>query len=411
VDFDLDSLVAYCTMNPSTVADVPEDRVEDFIREIVNHSGLLVRTSDSDSATSHARNLVARDDDVQFTFAHQTIYEFLVAERLAQHPESASTFLLSHATEGHWGQVVQFFCSFDHDLVEHVLNSLVEVDRQLAGYALAIASPVTVGTIDRVVGSLTSLSATGAGDVLALAAVANSSNQAVSDSGLHALQALLPKLLDGDDSFGLGMLSEESVVRLMNAIASAPGVGSMEVLLEMADLLPDGSLQPIEPFWHALNSHDVSVGGDDAREVVEFLVKLTSGSESGLRRLEAQPRYRPRTLEEMDRSDLYPFHHGLDVDGNFVTLLGWIQALDLDLSGVNRFFAASRDPVAFAKLERDSSRPHIAFAPRIVGVTLWCGTIVASSVAIVLRLSGRHSTGTICWAEVTVHPLGARSTI
>ena len=32
VDFDLDSLVAYCTMNPSTVADVPEDRVEDLAR-------------------------------------------------------------------------------------------------------------------------------------------------------------------------------------------------------------------------------------------------------------------------------------------------------------------------------------------------------------------------------------------
>jgi energy-coupling factor transporter ATP-binding protein EcfA2 len=341
---------------------VPTEEVRQFIKEIVDRSGLVTRVT---------------DDHGRYIFAHRSIQEYFAAVQLQRRPAEGAAFLCAAATDLRWRQVAVLFAGLDHDYVEPYLTTLAEANLELAGTCLAVAKPVSDKLVLSIVAQLAAEvreRREAAACLAALVAATRAPKESVRQAALVALTGVLRNLpASASDLDGLLGLRADSVLPLMDALAGSSSGDVAGAVIELAGLLPSDDDRQIGPLWRILSA-ETRIPLTAAETIVHrLLVRATTPA--GFAALKEQPPLSPDFATERLRAKVYPFTRVLPRDANLVTLLCWADHLEMQLPAVNRYLAAqAEDPAAFQTLERHR-RGH-AVSGSVVGRALaGCGAV------------------------------------
>jgi hypothetical protein len=343
----------------------PATRVEAFVDEVIDRSGLLSPVSDN-----------------MYEFAHRSIQEHLIAAELRLLGDEGTRQLRERALDRDWRQVVIFFCAAAHQrVVSPLLTSLARKDPVLAGGCLAGANCLDADALpilDRLADTLRS----GAQDQVlpALAALLSATTsprltiQDAAKTRIHdsltaiAAQSDALSALGGDVEAVLGI-----VTKLIDQVARNPI--SRTLVSRLVAIVPDDP-RLVEPLWRCVTdpslprSADVDGGADlttkadlAMRQFVERLLTLAMDPLC-FAELQRQPTAAPTFATPDLRRRVYPFRSGLDPSSNLVTVLCWAEELAVTPPHPNRFLEArSEDRRAWARIEQDRRRR--GFSPRL----------------------------------------------
>jgi hypothetical protein len=360
------------TLRPMLL-NVPPGRVDAFVDEVIERSGLL--------------SPVVEDS---YEFAHRSIQEHLVASELLRTGEEGLRRLRERATDRDWRQVVVFFtAAADQRVVSPLLTELADVDPVLAGGCLAGADCLdsnALPILDRLAGLLRD------GDRdLALPAMAAllSASTSPRPTVQEAARDLIYRTLAGvaDQSEALRPLGgdAEAVLGVISMLVDRAGPAPMgrALVAELSAIVPDDP-RLVAPAWRALNdpalirSIDTGAEADEATgRLVDRLLVLAMDP-ACCDELQRQPARAPAFATADRRRQVYPFRGGVDPASNLVTLLCWADELKVDAARPNRFLAAKRaDRVAWARMEAD--RRRTGFSVRLPGLRLGVATGAATT--------------------------------
>jgi energy-coupling factor transporter ATP-binding protein EcfA2 len=137
-DFDFGEIVDFAAAMIPKMSYVAAEDSKEFVREIIDRSGLLTRTSDED----------------EYIFAHRSIQEYLIAVQLRRDSLAGMQFLLDRANDSEWRQVSIYYAALDHENVEAFLAALSDRNLELAGQCLASSAPVSEELVGNILNRL-----------------------------------------------------------------------------------------------------------------------------------------------------------------------------------------------------------------------------------------------------------------
>lgn len=388
-EFTFMELAGYARFFTQQLARVRPTDCDDFIREIINHSGLLMAGSDEDG----------------YLFSHRSIHEYLVAAQL-QREADGQAFLWEHAMDREWRQVILFFAALDHDHAEAFLHGMGQCNLELAVRCLSVAAPVQDQIANQLLGDLAATIGSGANvsvHLAALIAAVRSRKYTVQERALQLVRESLETLLKRDDLPVILGAETESVIRLLDTIAETGSAEVARTVPTLARLVADDESRVVPPLWKCL-----AVDGLDreAAEVIVLKLIELAISQACLQELQAQPAYQATFATESMRRFAYPFEHGLDRNSNFVTLLTWLDHLSLAPPAHNRFLlarATARD--LLSRLEHDRRSRSIRVDLHMVGIILGCVGLATVPSLIVELVTGWGSfeLGSLGWWSLAIY--------
>jgi hypothetical protein len=361
--FTRESLLAYARRIQPRLRHLPIDRVEAFVDEIVDRSGLLSAASDH-----------------LYEFAHRSIRDHLVAAELLRSGAEGCASLLACATYREWRQVVIFFTAeADQRVVSPFLTELAATDLALAGECLAGADCLD----DHAVPILEQLAAMLWRDERRMLLPALAALLGATTSPRPTTQEAAKKLIYTSLS---GVTNEDAVSALGGNVDGLIGVVTMLVdraspaglsgvlVSRLTDIVPD-DVRIVAPLWRCLadSRADPDGGGRAGTDratarIVERLLGLAMDV-ACFEELDRQPSQDVPIFTPELRREVYPFRNGLDLSSNLVTLLCWAERLDVTLAEPNEFLRAKAvDPAAWSQVEADRRRRSREFTVRVPGL-------------------------------------------
>jgi NACHT domain len=323
---------------------VSTKQVDAFVDEIVNRSGLLSDVSDSNS----------------YVFAHRSIQEYLVAEELRLHGPDGTNFLLIHAVEQEWRQVILFVAAAqDQRLASPMLQQLASINLPLASHCLAgadapdeVAEQIILNMATQVRSSddLTQ-------NLAALLAATGSPRLSVQAFAVDVVRDVLTDLITRRNLVTLLGGDTAAVVRVLATLSNADAAAVTALVPTLAAAIPDDP-SLVEPLWRCLATPDLD--NETAKAITNRLVGLAMDLECFIELQSQDPISQPFLTQEL-RHRAYPFTRGQPLASNLVTLLAWIEFLGMMPTQSNRFFDAKRAG-QLSTVERDRSRT-IVFRP------------------------------------------------
>jgi hypothetical protein len=347
---------------------VPVSKVDPFVDEIIDRSGLLSDVSDSND----------------YVFAHRSIQEHLAAEELRLRGAQGTDFLLAHAAEQEWRQVVLFVAAAqDQRLVGPMLERLAEINLPLASHCLAVAD-----VADEVAERIILKMATRAQDteeltenLAALLAATGSPRVSVQEFAVNVVSKVLTDLIERRDLVTTLGGNTAAVIRVLATLANADAVAVTALVPTLAAAIPDDP-RLVEPLWRCLNTPGLDK--ETAKVVINRLVGLAMDPECFVELQLQDPISRSFLTTEL-RHHAYPFAKGWPSTSNLVTLLAWADFLSVAPARTNRFLQAKQEG-RLATVERDRSRT-IEFRPfwpiRVISVIFILAAVAGSSVVLV----------------------------
>lgn len=348
--FERADLVSSAQQLQPVLRNVPVDRVENFIDEIIERSGLLSPVSGQ-----------------RYEFAHRSIQEHLVAAELLRRGPQGAAQLRRHATNRDWRQVVVFFtATAPQEAASSLLRALAVDDPVLAGGCLAGADCFDADA-DAILDRLAAMLRDHAREAFlpALAALLSATTSPRPKIQIRA-QELITGALGGitDQSNAVSALGGNAegvlgiITMLVDRVDQAPI--SRTLLLRLAAIVPDDP-RLVAPLWRWLAQESVHrpIATDPAAEHLGQLVErllLLACDPACFDELQRQPQ-QPSFGGPQLRRQVYPFRSALDPASNLVTLLCWAEELGVQPARPNRFLQAKQaDRAAWARIEADRPR-------------------------------------------------------
>ncbi len=286
-DFSHAEIVAVAARLVPRMAKVRADQINDFVKEIVDRSGLLTRISDED----------------EYIFHHRSIHEYLAAVQLARKPHEGAEFLWDRADDDAWRQVCVFFGAIDHDFVDGFLDGLTGRSAEVAGHCLSAAVRVTTPVALHIVGRLRDDAALAAPPgtavnriLAALTAATRAPRDEVRAAAVDALHAVLRSLTGRFDNLAelLGV-DTEGLVRLLDTLADTGAPEIVAMVPVLTAMVPDSEPRIVGPLWNCLAVPGVAEFGETAAVLVRKLLRMATDP-ACFNELQAQPGSTPGTL-------------------------------------------------------------------------------------------------------------------
>lgn len=362
--FDLKSMLHVAEQLRPSLQQVPEGRVDAFVTEIIDSSGLL-------SAAPERR---------EYEFAHRSIQEHLAAAELALREDGASRLLQLVREDPEWRQVVLFFTArVTQRVVSPFLAKLADKDVVLAGACLASADCVDDVAIDILTRLARQLHAPDREPVLlafaALIGATTSPRQEVQDEARRLVSEYGSGIVRGQDAVNAfggdvhGLL--DVVTLLVDRVEQAGQVRQAgldgRLMSELTAMVPGNERRLVKPLWQFLTSPTIQpliTAGQPVEPYVKTLVErlLTLATDRDcFAQLQNQPAPDQSPVIEALREGVYPFQNGLKRSDNLVTLLCWAERIGLDAAHVNEFMKArASDQAAWARIETDRRWDNLA---------------------------------------------------
>ncbi|MBK8192204.1 MAG: NACHT domain-containing protein [Lewinellaceae bacterium] len=281
-----------------------------FIREIIDHSGLLTKIS---------------DDDV-YILAHRSIHEYFIAVQLARAPKVGKERLLAKADNLHWRQVIVFFASLDHAEVESFLKELMQVNLELAGYCVPSAQILSPELAEVLADALVQDIRKGAVAISlpALVSMTKSYRTPIRNIAMQRLTAVLGEVFQ-TESNQLAGLKEEDVPELLNQLANTGSLDVLPTCLRLSEMVSKPT-DAVAPLWQCLNIPGLEQDRVLTARLIRLLLDLVMTPE-GLEELQRQPGFAPDFVTPAVREAVYPFIKGQDLESNLITLLAWADRI------------------------------------------------------------------------------------
>ena len=319
---------------------LPAERVDEFIGEILERSGLLSPV-----------------DGQRYVFAHRSIQEHLVAEELLLRDVSGAELAMDRSADGDWRQVVLLYAAAaDQQPARRVPRRPggpgPRPGRALPGQGDA-PDRIAIGILDRLGQEVRNQSAV-AIDLSALLAATSSPRlvvqRAAIDAACEALNVLIAKRADVIGALGGDL---HAVGRVLNAIADANSTQVASLLPALIALVPDDPVL-VEPLWRCLATDGIEQ--NPARyAIVDRLVTLVMDPDCLATLQDLEPHTRPSITAKL-REKVYPFEQH-SRSSNLVTLLASMDSLGVDVARPNRYLQAlSADPKALVGVARAHKR-------------------------------------------------------
>lgn len=367
-EFTFAELLIGATAAAQRMANLSGEEVRPFLAEIIDHAGLLTRTSDDDT----------------YIFAHRSIHEYFAADQLARSPSTAHQVLLDHATDPLWRQVAMFYCALDPEGVDSLVAELADINLELAGHCAAanidLPMELTKKLVDR------SVAAAKRDDSVALSALVAMGYAPTSAARALARNAVVDVLstteLEGTARPHLfAGLDEAYIFQLIDQLAAVRSGPAARLVITLSRLVAD-SPRLVSPLWTALEvSLDPFQRGDLAIATARLLTLVQDPA--SLVALNSLPPLRPTTgavrltmglrdvRDVVPSAHVYPFRYGHPADSNLVLLLKLGVAYAVPVQRSKYFDARRLDPVAFARLEADHQRRLKVIRPYWLGAGLF----------------------------------------
>ncbi len=343
---------------------------EDFVREIIDRSGILTRISDED----------------EYIFAHRSIQEYLIAVQLIRDAEEGVQFLLRRADISDWRQVILFFGALDHRHVAGFLTGLAARNLELAGQCLAAAGPVPDDVTEDILAPLASSILTGDSVTTSLAALvsaAGSHKASVRDRAVELLSDVLSSILGSPDLVSIVGSDSEGALRLLGALAETDSAQIATAVPALLGAVLIDDERAVAILWRCLAAHGMESEAASTA-IVSRLISMAM-QERGFEELQRQPAYVPPFMTENLRAKVYPFKNGVDSKSNLVTLLGWAEQLGAEVDQPNRFLEVKHgDARAFESVERDWQRHTLTARPFMAARVICLGGLILATIDAVL---------------------------
>lgn len=370
-DFDFKDITSFAADIIPKMSYVQLQNAGDFVREIIDRSGILTRISDED----------------EYIFAHRSMQEYLIAVQLQRDAKNGAEFLLLRANDSEWRQVILFFGAFDHQFVETFLKGLAERNLELAGHCLAGAGPVSEDIAGDILSRLADSILTGESitiNLAALVSVTGAQKEAVRARAIVVLASVLTHVLGRPDLAAIVGSDFEAALRLLQALAET---GSAQIAATVPALLGAVLIddqRAVGVLWRCLAAPGMESEAASVAIVRRLLTMVMQ--ETSFEELQRQPAYEPPFITDNLRKKIYPFENGVDCNSNLVTLLGWAEYLSVEVDQPNRYLEVKQTDVrAFNNVERDWQRRTFTLQP-FRGARMIClfGPIVAAALAVLL---------------------------
>jgi hypothetical protein len=301
---------------------------EAFVEEIISHSGLLTSAG--------------RDDN--WHYAHRSIQEFLGAQELRL--DHAAVFLLDRADSLDWRQVIQFYAvGQESQQIDDFLRALATRNPELAVRCLQVCRPSVPAARE----VLDHLRPNTREAVTALAAATRCPLKAVRTL---AIARLKEAVLDPDGVFYDANLEFDELLPLLDSLTRTNAADIAAVLPMVIDQVPDDP-RLVRPLWQCLNADGFELRKAQCGEIVRRLLTLVMEPNS-FSELEHQDHHNRDFLTQL-RPQAYPFKKALALDHNLITLLAWVEYLQVDPQIRNRFLEA-RTAGRLEQIESDRRR-------------------------------------------------------
>jgi hypothetical protein len=339
-DFRYRDIVEFCSGLQPDIPRLRREDVHDFIDEIIDRSGLLVRTS----------------DDGYYAFAHRALHEHLVARQLARDPSAGIAHLLERASDVQWRQVIVLFSGIEQPQVRELLTQLATRNIELAVSCLSTASVPTklARVLIRKLSKKLDIHWSKPEGLLpllfALVQATHAPADDVRDVAFEVLKRRLIRLARSHDRetqrrvssalFGGEFPAAAKLLLLMSDESSAELAAAVSIL---AHYVPD-SQSLVSPLWSCLSIPELA-HTPTARSIVRRLLGLVM-EPTNFAALQRLPPLRPSWVPDSFRQAAYPVKGGLPLSSNLVTLLGCaytLKAMD-DLPVRNAYLEAFHAP-------------------------------------------------------------------
>ncbi|MBF9129690.1 hypothetical protein I0C86_12070 [Plantactinospora sp. S1510] len=377
-DFTYGDLLAFCAAQRRRMPRVDDERR--FVDEIIDRSGLLMRTTEED----------------QFAFAHRALHEHLAAAQLAKDPQEGCKFLHDRADDPQWRQVAVLFCGESHPHVETFLRGLAGLSPDLACQCLATAEVSADVAVDMIETARTRRM---------LPAIMEAAKSPVPETRTRALLALQAELTDLATSPGRqrrdrlvadlfsGHLPAAGKLLLSMAEQRTPAMAA--AVTQLASALPPDEQTLVAPLWRCLAIPGIDRHRDLARELIGRLLVLAMDPECAAT-LERLPPLRPDWLIPEDLEAAYPLRRGLSPDSNLVVLLGMGQALRMldQVPRKNLYLTALTEPgrpLALIEASPFWSKVSLHRIAKTLSYSAFYATITVSLGVTILSMTGRIS--------------------
>jgi hypothetical protein len=392
-DFTKWDLVRSANRMIKDLAQVEPSEVSQFVKELIDRSGLIVAMSEN-----------------TLGFAHRSIYEFLAASELSKHAATGCARLLKDAANDQWRQVAILFASMcEKPELDTFLPSLAEANLDLAGHCLGVADLGTditgpiIGSLADCTDSLTrdededeaadalAISSQKVSLLSSLLAATRSPNLSTSTLATDTLQKILLGSRTGrsqDRSFLSG--DTTAAIQMVRGLAHSNNAKMAELAVDVASSLPTDR-RIVDPLWRCLNTAGVEEAA--ARKLVGRLLAL-SMSRACFDELQVQPSYEGLSISVQERIQCYPFESGVDRSSNLVTLLALAERYSIEPTGTGSkssyFKAKATNPKAFRRLDwasRHTIQVPIAVSRNVLIGLAWIGGALAIAAGIWLLIT------------------------
>ncbi|MEU7870276.1 NACHT domain-containing protein [Dactylosporangium sp. NPDC049140] len=374
-EFTRRALVRVAAEVAESLEAVPTERVEEFVDEVAERSGLLSPL-----------------DGQRYVFAHRSIQEHLVAEELLRLGDAGERTMIERSADGDWRQVVLFYAAAaDQSRLTGFLAELTPRNLALAGQCLSGADApdaVAATILSGLAGKVRARQAV-AVNLSALLAATSSPRlvvqRAAIETACDVLNGLIAKRAEVVNALGGDL---DAVGRVLNTVADANSTRVAGLLPALVAVVPDDPAL-VEPLWRCLATEGIEE--DPARfAIIERLVTLVMDSDCLAELQGLDPHTRPFITPQL-RDKVYPFAKGHSKRSNLVTLLAWVDHLNVTISQPNRYLeAAAAGPKVLAGVERsarrlglDSSRRAVVPRTWYVAFVLYLATVAAATSVLV----------------------------
>jgi hypothetical protein len=381
-DFTKQDLIRGATRMAEDLTRVEPSEVTEFVKEIIDRSGLIVSMSET-----------------TLGFAHRAIHEFLAASELSKNAAAGCDRLVTNAANDQWRQVAILFASMcEKPELDTFLPALADANLELAGHCLGVADLGT-DVAGPIIGSLAdqtdaldryededeetdalAISSLKVTLLSSLLAATRSPNLSTSRLATGTLQTILLGTRTGraqDRSFLSG--DATAAVQMVRGLAHSNNAEMAGLAVDVASSLPTDR-RIVDPLWRCLNTAGVEEAA--ARKLVGRLLALAM-SRVCFDELQVQPSYEGLSIPAQERSQCYPFDNGVDRSSNLVTLLVLAERylVEPTVTGPrSSYFRAKADnPRAFRRLDWASRHTiQVPIAVRrgvLIGLAWICGVL------------------------------------
>ena len=382
-DFSFQEIISFARNIIPKMSYINLRDTDDFVKEIIDRSGILTRISDED----------------EYIFAHRSIQEYLIAVQLIRDTHNAVGFLLEKASDSEWRQVILFFSAFDHQHVEMFLKGLSEQNLELAGQCLGGAGAVPEILVEDILSTLSYSILNGESmttNLAALVSITGAQKDWVRERAVEVLSNVIRSILERSDLVSVVRSDSEGALRLLQALADTDAVEIAAVVPALLGAVSIDDERAVDVLWRCLAAPGIeseSASGAITSHLLSMVME-----ESRFNKLQHQPAYEPSFVTDKLRKIVYPFRNGLDIKSNLVTLLCWAEYQNVEVSKPNRYLEAKKaDVPAFNSVERDWQRRTFTIHPFLPARAISLSGLILALILAVWFIAFRHEHG---WHQV-----------